>query len=595
MQLWQHMRALIVIGVVLMIAAPASPAVSGASAQNDIVVTSSVSSSRIIEGQSIELEIRARGGDIEATNLGAMSGFRVISGPSTARNVQIINGSMSISSSRVWILIPTRAGILSTGTQIVTVGGKEYRTTPVAVEVLKASEAANQTGQGATLFLKMEVDRTRVYRGEQITATWKLYTLEEIAGWEPMTEPDLKGFWTEDLFAPNKLQLREEVLNGRRYYTAEVRRIALFPTRSGTLEVDPLVLKIGVKKRSTRRRTSPFDSFSLLNPARVETRAVPSNAISINVRPIPTAGRPAGFAGTVGRYSLEGTLDLNEVTQDEAVTLRYYIAGEGNAKVLEMPEINFPQGLEVFDPKVLNEPSLGDIVGGSKSVEYVIVPRQSGRYTIPQVTLNYFNPGTGKFEKTSAGPFVLNVKSRHDQEQISEGFSRQEVTLFGKDIRHIKTEKPRWLNPGKSLYTTGLIFMNLAAVLLFAVPWLDFRFRHVIETITPGMTVKRALTKALAELGDTEGDSIQIYERMTRSVTTYLNHKLLRENTEYSIDEIERILISSQVESEMIGELKQIMDRAAAARFAPVSAGDTAGDRAALIALLNAIDKGWST
>lgn len=588
MQLWQHMRALIFIGVVLVIATPAG-------AQNRITVTSSVSSNRIIEGQSIDLEIRARGGDIEATRLGELNGFRVISGPSTSRNVQIINGIMSISSSRVWILVPTRVGILSTGTQIVTVNGKEYRTTPLTIEVLKASEAANQSGEGATVFLKLSVDKTRVYRGEQITATWKLYTLEEISGWEPMTEPDLKGFWTEDLFAPNKLQLREEVLNGRRYYSAEVRRIALFPTRSGTLEVDPLVLKIGVQKRSRRRRTSPFDSFSLLNPARVETRAVPSNAISINVRPIPTAGRPADFGGTVGRYALEGTLDLNEVTQDEAVTLRYYIAGEGNAKVLKMPEINFPQGLEVFDPKVLNEPSLGDIVGGSKSVEYVIVPRQSGRYTIPQVTLNYFNPGTGKFEKTSAGPFVLNVKSRHDQEQISEGFSRQEVTLFGKDIRHINMKKPRWLNPGKSLYTTGLIFMNLATVLLFAVPWLDLRFRHAIETITPGMTVKRALTKALVELGDAEGESVQIYERMTKSVTTYLNHKLLRENSEYSIDEIESILNSSQVESEMIAELRQIMDRAAAARFAPVSAGDTAGDRATLIALLNAIDKNWST
>ncbi len=178
MQLWQHMRALISIGVVLVIAAPASPAVSGASAQKGITVTSSVSSNRIILGQSIDLEIRARGGDIEATNLGELNGFRVISGPSTSRNVQIINGNMSISSSRVWILIPARAGILSTGTQIVTVDGKEYRTTPVAVEVLKASEAANQTGEGATLFPKLEVDKTRVYRGEQITATWKLYTLE---------------------------------------------------------------------------------------------------------------------------------------------------------------------------------------------------------------------------------------------------------------------------------------------------------------------------------------------------------------------------------------------------------------------------------
>ncbi len=595
MYMWQDMRTWIIFGMVLVIATPASPGVSGASAQNTITVTSSVSSNRIIEGQSIDLEIRARGGDIQATNLGELNGFRVISGPSTSRSVQIINGNMSISSSRVWIIIPTRAGILNTGTQIVTVDGKEYRTKPVGVEVLRASEAANQDGAGATLFLKLEVDKTQVYRGEQITATWKLYTIEEISGWEPMTEPDLKGFWTEDLFAPNKLQLREEVLNGRRYYTAEVRRIALFPTRSGDLEVDPLVLKIGVQKRSRRRRTSPFDSFSLLNPARVETRAVPSNAVSIKVIPIPTDGRPANYAGTVGRYTLEGTLDLNDVTQDEAVTLRYYITGEGNAKVLDMPEINFPRGLEVFDPKVLNEPSLGDIVGGSKSVEYVVVPRQSGRYTIPKVTLFYFDPGTGKFAETSAGPFVLNVKSRQDQEQISEGFSRQEVTLFGKDIRHIRMDKPRWLNPGKSLYTTSLIIMNLATVLLFAVPWLDVRFRHAIETITPGMTVKRALTKALAELDESESDSVQIYEQMTRSVTTYLNNKLLRDNTEYSIDEIETILISSQIESELISEMRLIMDRAAAARFAPVSAGDTVGDRATLIALLEAIDKEWST
>ena len=553
-----------------------------------------VSDNRLIEGQSFTLEIRSEDGDIQNVSLDGLANFRIISGPATSRSVQIINGIVSSSTSYTWTLIPTKRGRLDISPLQVQVGGEIVMTQPVTVEVTSAAELGSPDDKELEpIFLSVDIDPNEAYRGEQVTVTWTLNTRMNISGWEITTLPNLTGFWTEELFAPNRLQLREKVIQGRRYYTAVVRRMAIFPTQSGELEIDPLFLKIGIQLRN-RRQYDPFlDDFSLINPSRVEHKVLASPSMQIKVRSTPLEDRPPDYTGLVGRYRLSGTLDQEEVTQDEAVTLRLIIEGEGNLKALEKPAIEFPNGLEVFEPKLENEPALGDIVGGTRTVEYIIIPRETGRYSIPQIRLPFFNPTAARYEVGIAGPFTLNVLPRSDFLAVSPGFSRREVALLGKDIRFLKLGKPKWLRTGKGWYTPILLFMNLATIVLLLLPIAGPHLRQMSVVFTPGIRERRAYSLAIKMIENSNGKPEQIYLTLTHAITLYLNYKLRRDTKEYAIQQVHGLLAENHIIEEIRTPFIKILERAAAARFAPVPTGSATTDKEVIKDLLAKVESGW--
>ncbi len=554
-----------------------------------------VSSTRIIEGQSFTLEVSSQDGNIQSVSLDNLTDFNILSGPFTSSSYQMINGVVTTTSSYSWRLLATRTGEQVIPSLEVIIGRTVIHTEPVSIEVLSSTSvsAAGNQDTAAPLYLVAEANREETYRGEQITVTWTLYTQLNISGWEIVALPNLTGFWSEELFAPNSLQLQPRNINGRVYRTAVVRRLALFPTRSGELTIDPLILRIGVQVSA--QNDPLFRTFPNLRPTQIENRDVISPSISITVFPTPTANRPADYYGVVGqRYSISGALDRQEVIQDEAITLTLTITGEGNFKTLEPPSINFPRGLEVFDPQVSNEPSLGDIVGGTKTLEYVIIPRQSGTLTIPQIRLPYFNPVTEQYELQTTEPFILNVLPRESTEITSSGYSRREVALLGEDIRFIKTDSPRWLKTGESWYTSGMFILNLAAILLFAAPWAGERIRMLTTAMKFDLRARRALIISTDIIDQAKGEPTEIYIEFNQAISQYLNLKLGKNTREYTMDQVRGILSSNGVSSVQQDTIIQILERAAAARFAPVEAGDVEADRQILKSVLSEVEKQWS-
>ncbi|MCK4577695.1 MAG: BatD family protein, partial [Candidatus Marinimicrobia bacterium] len=212
-----------------------------------------VSDDRPNEGQSITYEIRVTYGNIQSVALTGLDDFEILVGPSTSRSVQIIGGTVSSVSSYQWTLLPKKAGRLVIPALSVRVDGKTRRTNPVTVNVQSVATARGpgKTSKQSNLFLEATIDIEHPYRGQQVTVTWTLYTQVSISGWQIVTIPGLTGFWTENLFTPKTLDLKPIDRDGQRYYSAVVRRMALFPTRSGELEIDPLAMEIGI--RSSRR------------------------------------------------------------------------------------------------------------------------------------------------------------------------------------------------------------------------------------------------------------------------------------------------------------------------------------------------------
>jgi len=565
---------------------------SGAAAQTKVETL--VGPGGVIEGEAFTLEVRATNGHIRSVSLLGFDDFRIIAGPSYTQSVSFVNGEMSTVTSHKWTLVAKRSGKIAIPALPVNVDGKTMRTAPIAIQVLTRQDGTVDGIKDKSLFLLIEVDNRNPYRGEQVTVTWTLYTDVSIASWEVLSLPRLTGFWSEELFAPNKLVLKERTYQGRRYYTAEVRRMALFPTRSGEIEVDPLVLKVGVKLNRRNRRDPFLNDFSLFAPSRVENREIPSLSIPINVKPIPRKNRPANYKGLVGKFKMTGGLDYNEVQQNNAVALALKISGTGNFKTLEAPIIAFPEGLEVFDPKVTTEPALGDVVGGVSTFEYVIVPRTTGKVSIPAIRLPYFNPSRRRFEVVRVGPLKLNVSPREEGPSVATGFSRREVALIGKDIRFLKSEKPRWRKSGKGWYTPEFFLLNIATVLLFAMPWANQRVRFLADTFQPGFRKRRALGAALSLVNKAHGEPAQVYGQFSRALTVFLNHKLGSRHHEYTIREARLILAAREVAQEDLAVIIYVLERAEAARFAPEQIGDIEADREALRETFAALDAQWT-
>ena len=177
--------------------------------------------------------------------------------------------------------------------------------------------------------------------------------------------PKYKGFWTEELFTAKNLQLREIQKNGSKYYAATIKKLALFPTRSGKLIIDPLTAVIGIQEKQQR-----WNNFSLFGPPS-KKYTIATNRIELDVQPLPER-KNGEMSAIVGDWNILSIISSTDVMQDEAVTLEVKVKGTGNIQAVDLSNIFFPNELEVFEPKIqTKENPLRNNIGGEKIFEWV--------------------------------------------------------------------------------------------------------------------------------------------------------------------------------------------------------------------------------
>ena len=161
-----------------------------------------------------------------------------------------------------------------------------------------------------------------------------------------------------------------------------------------------------------RRRRNPLGDFfgaSGLFNRRVPV-AVASRPVTIEVLPLPAEGRPGSFTGHVGELDVATSADRSSVAANEALTLRVDLTGTGNLRVLGAPEIDFPDEFEVFPPETSESIAPGGgSIRGSRSYEYVLIPRAPGSVTIPPVEVSYFDPRSRTFGTARSQPVAVTV------------------------------------------------------------------------------------------------------------------------------------------------------------------------------------------
>lgn len=539
--------------------------------------------------------------------------FSVLAGPnvSSSSSIQIINGNVkqSVNYSYTYYLQAETEGTFTIPPASISVGGKRYVSNALSIHVVKGSKRPqyNQPGRsnsrqyqnvpdqepatGASsndLFLKAFVDKKSPCQGEQVIITYKIYTKISISQFVINKLSSYTGFWSQDLMKENeKPKQYTETVNGEKYMVAEIRKVALFPQKTGKLSIAPLEIEVlaQVQNRAHHRSNDPFfdnlfDDFFGSTVSNVK-KTLRSNSVSVDVKPLPLAGKPAGYQGAVGNFTLKSEIDKTTVKANEAVTLKLSISGNGNLKLIDKLNVQLPPDFETYDPKTSENISSGSGgISGTKTFEYLMIPRNAGQYKIKPVEFSYFDLSKNKYITLSSPEFSINVTKGDGNQGTSVYNSQEDIKYVGNDIRFIKNQPFKLSKIDSYFFGSPLfyiiLFIPFLLFILFVIIWKnEIKKRSNVLMMKNRRATKVAtarLKKAMEFLKRKETDGF--YNEISNALWGYLSDKFAIPLSELSIDSVNMALSEKNVKEEIIKQFIATLNDCEFARFAP---GDSTG------------------
>lgn len=355
-----------------------------------------------------------------------------------------VNGKFQVQQSKIYnyMLAPKVQGKLKIAAASIQVGGASYQTKPIIVTVSKSQNTQQpsrrqaqprrpvdpfqqledqfnqllQRRQGTSgfqtqpinpkeaFFIQVDVDKTKVYAGEQVTASWYLYTRGQIRDIDTLKYPSLNGFWKEEIELATRLNFTQEIVNGIVYKKALLASFALFPIKPGKAKLDSYKAKCTVITPSNFGFGRPYQSTKVSRP------------ISIEVLPVPVDGRPADYSGAVGNFEVSAKISSQQGQVNQPLTYKIRFEGAGNAKLIDLPSLNFPNALEEYDTKV--DSKFFKNGQSYKEFELLLIPREPGDFSIPPLSISLFDPKTGAYYQKKIDPIELKILPGSGQEII---------------------------------------------------------------------------------------------------------------------------------------------------------------------------------
>ena len=472
------------------------------------------------------------------------------------------------------------------------VGNSEYKSNELKINVLpqdqavaaanantqaaqqQANQGSNAQPSGSDVFIRMSVSKSSVYENEGFLVTFKLYTTVDVTGFDPKF-PEFEGFFTQEIELPDNKQLNLENYQGRNYRTVVLKQTVLYPQRAGKLTIGQgkFDLNIRVRAQSQRARSffdDLFDSYSN------EKKSLTSNAATIDVKALP-AGKPASFSGAVGDYKMTSSINTTHLKANEPVTIKVAISGNGNIKMVKIPEIVFPNDFEIYDPKTdVSSRVATSGTSGTKTVEYYAVPRYAGDFTIPAAHFSFFDLNTGTYKTLSTEAYQLHVApgAGESAATVVTGTNKENVRFVGQDIRHIQTGGFKFHKENFFFGTWEYGLCYLIPLLLFVILFIIYRKQAAQNANIAWVRTKKANKVASKRLKSANrylkaNQREPFYDETLKAVWGYLSDKLTIPVANLTKDNVEAELVRYGVDESLIRSFIDILNRAEFARFAP--------------------------
>ncbi|MFQ5603044.1 MAG: BatD family protein [bacterium] len=559
----------------------------------DLQVSANLNRTVVPLDQAFELNVELNGADAQNAPQPALpdiEDFAAFRGTSSSQSIQFINGQMSVSKIFTFHFVATRVGKFQIPPIRLNFKGKSFTTKAIPIEIVKGA-AAPKPGNPSSrrsanepldlseqLFLKAAVNKNRIYQNEAVIITYKIYTAVNITNYGISQLPNTVGFWSEEFPTSNRPKITDEVINGRQYRVAEIKKVALYPQSAGVKTLDPLVVDCEVQLPRQRRRRDIFDSF-FDDPffSRSVRRTIRSDAISIEVMPLPEEGKPSDFSGAVGNYSLQASVDKHAVKTNEAITLKVKLAGRGNIKILPNPKVDIPADFEVYDPEIKESiQRKGGQISGSKTFEYVLIPRFPGKQVIKPISFSYFDPVKRNYQRIRTSPITIDVL-KGDKPILSApvGTSKEDVQFIGKDIRFIQLYLPEFEKIGTAFYKRIYFFVLLfCPVVTLALALAYNKHAEKLSSNVAYARSRRANQMALKRLKTAnkkmrEGKPGEFYSEVSKALMGFIGDKINVPAAGLITEQVDALLRKRGIEDQIVSRFLDCLNTCDFKRFAP--------------------------
>ena len=524
----------------------------------------------------IEFSIDKQGGDNFSPP--KFTNFRVVGGPSQSVSQSWINGKVTFSQSYTYIIQPKRKGAFSIASASIKIGGKFIKSEPVKVIVLDPVEIPknpndpNYVAQ-QNIHLVAEISKANPYVGEGIYVEYRLYVSENVSVYDTSISeaPKYNGFWNQDIKV-NGFPVKMGKYNGENYRYIVLQKALLIPTKTGKLSIDPMRMDIVIGVPSGR---ADFFGNAITKNIR---REFASTKKIIRPKTLPLEGKPANFAGAVGDFNFSVALSKDILKANETSQVQVKISGKGNLKLFELPTVETPAELEMYQPERKERVRVNASgLSGAVTDTYTVVPLYKGKYKIPSISFSYFNPKEKKYKTIATEDFFVDVQEGKELITLdTSSVRKQEVISTGKNFRYIAT-KTNFITAKKIDFFKSNLFYVLFLLPLIAIPIGVFigkkneeRSNDILgnKTRKAEKLAKKYLSKAQKQLGKKEA----FYEALERALHNYLKAKLGVETAEISKERITEILKGKNVEAATIHQFIEVLKNSDFARYTPFTA-----------------------
>ena len=544
---------------------------------------------------SLIVTVNSSGGNSERPQLPRIEGLKLVSGPAVSNQFQWINGQSSSSQSFTYTFLPEREGTFKIPQIAVKVGGKTYQTEETSLKVAKGAASSqsgaprrrglpsifddlgldedsplrDRTPRRRDVITLAEVDRKTAFVGEQINLTYKILTQVPITQVEIKESPTLKGFWTEDVELPKNPTPQIRSIEDKAYTEYIIKKQALFATTAGPVQIPATTFALVV-------RTSTGVFFSLGTQETVFRKTEP---LTLQITPLPSAGKPEDFNGAVGNFRLETSVDKSKAEVGEGINLKVVLSGSGNFRTItDFPLPELP-GFKIYSSKSNDNVAIRNgVLQGSKTWEYVVIPQSPGKELLPAMKFAYFSPEARQFREAQAAGLevaVLKGKGGIVSETGIIASAQQGIIKRGTDINYIKLSSSL-KNRSHRLYRSAWIYLALLIPLgincgLLVHANQRARLQQDVKEFR-SRQARKVAEKRLAEAKKclSKNNTSQFHSILESSITGYLSDKFNLPQIEITAQQIRRFMEERNINSHLSEDVTALLEECNFARYAPI-------------------------
>ncbi|WNW01402.1 BatD family protein [Tenacibaculum sp. HL-MS23] len=503
--------------------------------------------------------------------------FKIVGGPSQSVSQSWINGKVTFSKSYTYIIQPKRKGEFNIPPATIEIGGEIIKSNTVkvivlgAVDIPKNPNDPNYIAQ-QNIHLVAELSKSQPYVGESVYVEYRLYFSDNVGIYDnAITEaPQYNGFWNQEI-KRNGTPVKTGMYNGERYRYAVLHKALLVPTKNGRLTIDPMKMDIIVAVPTGRA-----DFFGNVITKQVR-REFSSAKKVVRAKALPLNNKPENFTGAVGDFSFDVSLNKGSLKANESSLIKVEVNGKGNLKLFELPKIETPEELEIYQPERKEKISVTSSgINGSVSDTYTVVPEFKGKYKIPKTSFSYFDPKEKTYKTIVTDDLYVDVlEGKPLPKNQSDIVIKQDVKITGDDFKYLQTTTS--FEPVKTtIFFNSILFYILLFLPIISIPVAIFINKKKEERDgdivgnkkrKADRLAKKYLSEAQKELGNKEA----FYEALERALHNYLKAKLGIETLDISSEKITFLLQDKKVDNTTINSFIEVLNDCDFARYTPIT------------------------